>query len=142
MTSPNLAGFREAQERLRQEMGVDVDFYIPNAATYPAGTQLDPETGRPHDPTIQPETGGDRETVTRHVALVSRPLPRNVEDPVETGWAGFRRGESAALSFSTAIYADIQAATACEVKGIEYKITEMIRDPGLDDRYIAYLEAK
>lgn len=49
---PDLAGFAEAQSRLRQKLGQDVAFYGPVTLTFPANTPLDPETGQPYDPTI------------------------------------------------------------------------------------------
>lgn len=55
---PDLAGFRQAQNKLREETGQDVVLLIPEEATWPPGTQLDPETHRPYDPTVVPLSSG------------------------------------------------------------------------------------
>lgn len=64
--TPDVAGFREAQERLREEshFGERVTFYGKPVLTYPPGTALDPETGRAMDPTIKPD---DTDTPTIEV---------------------------------------------------------------------------
>lgn len=54
--SPDLAGFTDAQRRHRENFGEAVTFFGEATETYPAGTPLDPETGRPYDPTIDPDS--------------------------------------------------------------------------------------
>lgn len=56
--SPDLAGFREARERKRALFSEPVVLIGPGVATYPAGVPLDPETGMPYDPTIEPTASG------------------------------------------------------------------------------------
>lgn len=51
---PDLAGFREARERKRRLFSEPVVLLGPAVATYPPGTPIDPETGRPYDPVLQP----------------------------------------------------------------------------------------
>lgn len=48
----DLAGFADAQQRLRDELGETVVFYADPVVTFPPGTPLDPETGVPFDPTV------------------------------------------------------------------------------------------
>lgn len=52
--SADLEGFAEAQQLLRDQFGEDIDFYFPEEDAWPAGTQLDPESGQPFDPTVLP----------------------------------------------------------------------------------------
>ncbi len=140
---PDLAGFREAQARLREEMGVDVTFRIPVAAVWPVGTPLDPQTGRPYDPTVEPQSGGSFTNVVKRVGLVFRPIKVNVEDPVgDEVQGGIRHGESLALAVSVADHPDIEDATQLNLEGTEFAVTSIIVDPGLDDRYIVFGEAK
>lgn len=140
---PDIAGFAEAQHRLRQELGIDVTFGIPVAPVWPDGTPLDPETGRPYDPTVDPASGGGTTAVTKRVALVFRPIRVNVEDPLDGDVrSGLRRDESIALAIDTADYLDVRNATEVAVGDIDYKVTEIIEDPGPDDRYIAFGEAR
>ena len=141
--TPDLAGFRSAQQRLRDTMGVEATFKLPVAPVWPAGTPLDPQTGRPYDPTVEPESGGGHTEVVRRVALTFRPIKVNVEDPIgDEVQGGIRHGESIALSMSPADHAAVESAVQVNLEGTEYRITSMIADPGLDDRYIAFGEAK
>jgi len=52
--TPDHAGFRDAQRRLRQAFGEPVRFLAPAVDAYPPGTRLDHEIGMPWDPTIEP----------------------------------------------------------------------------------------
>lgn len=140
---PNLDGFREAQDRLRRVMGTDVIFRVPVDPVWPAGTRLDPQTQRPYDPTVQPQSGGGYTTVTKRVMVVFRPIRTNVEDPLgDDERGGLRHGESIALGIGEDDHPDVQGATRATVRGVEYKITSMIPDTSPDPRYIAFLEAR
>lgn len=71
--SPDMLGFRDAQRKLRDQFGEDVTFFMAEQLTYPAGTAVDPETGEPYDPTIEPETTvQDSFTVHCSVAFISQ----------------------------------------------------------------------
>lgn len=59
MTPPNpanvdLEAFADAQRRLRATMGEPVTFFGEAQVTFAPGVALDPETGEPYDPRIQP----------------------------------------------------------------------------------------
>lgn len=142
-TTPDIEGFKAAQQRLRDKMGVEVTFRIPTPPVWPADTPLDPQTGRPYDPTVEPESGGEPVNVVKTVGLVFRPIKVNVEDPVgDEVQGGIHHGESIALSVSVPDYEDIQDATQVNLQGTEYRVTSIIVDPGLDDRYIVFGEAR
>jgi hypothetical protein len=51
--TPDLAGFADAQERLRGEFGEEVAFLFPAEVTWPADTAIDPESGEPYDPAVR-----------------------------------------------------------------------------------------
>lgn len=138
---PDVSGFVEAQARLRDVLGTDVTFYVPTEIVWPAGTAIDPETGRPYDPMAEPESGGDFTEVVKRVGLVFNPVP----DEAPTGAdvrGGLRRDGNVAFSIDAADYPDIQGATEAETGGIRYRITGIEDDAGPDDRYIAFGEAK
>ncbi len=65
MTVPNLAGFREAQERKRALLGEDITFFGEPAYTWPPGIPMDTETGRPYDPVIEPLSSAAASAVVR-----------------------------------------------------------------------------
>lgn len=141
--SADVSGFREAQERLRDKLGADVTFRTPTPSVWPAGTPLDPQTGRPYDPTVEPTSGGGFADAMIRVGLVFRPIRVNVEDPVGADVSGgTRQRESIALSVSQRDFPGIVNATRVNVGDIEYKITQVIRDPGLDLRRIIFAEAR
>lgn len=80
-------GFADAQDRLRDKLGMDVTFYGPVAAIYDPDVPLDPETGAPHDPTIQPTASAAASAVVR-CSIVQRPFggrETQGEDSAE-GW--------------------------------------------------------
>jgi hypothetical protein len=53
--APNLAGFAESRQALRDHFGQDVTFLIPASATY---DNLDPEQGTAYDPWAPATSGG------------------------------------------------------------------------------------
>lgn len=71
---PTIDGFYDAQMRLRDKLGVDVVFIIVSPPTWPFGTPLDPESGRPYDPFVEPEEGGEDLEVALRCSFVHRPL--------------------------------------------------------------------
>lgn len=81
---PDVAGFREAQSRKRQELGEDVVFLGEVLLTFPEGTRIDPEAGRPYDPTVQPTASGQASASVR-CGVAFRPV---TEDATATaaGW--------------------------------------------------------
>lgn len=140
MPSPDLTAFREAQAKLRQDMGTDVDFQVPVPPQWPPGTRINPETGRPYDPTIDPLPGtGGTTATTKRVGLIYKAV---TDEPTEDGRSGVRRDKSLALAIELGDYADIAEANTVTVGEIDYRITEIVRDPGPDDRYLAYAETR
>lgn len=143
MNGPDIAGFRDAQDRLIDALGQDVTFKLRRTPQYPPGTRLN-DTGRPYDATVKPLAGTDGfDEVVVRCSVVYRPIHVNVEDPTQTGWSGIRRSESMAVTFKAPDYPAAQDADEAQVNGIDYRITEMVPD-GLTEvmRYIAFLEAR
>lgn len=139
---PDIAAFKEAQARLRQQLGVDAHFKIHTAAAiYAPGVQLDPETHRPYDPTIQPTTPATVEVRTHKVMVVVR-IPNARADETKMNWSGLRSGDIVMIALDLAAAADVESATEVQIKGINFTIGEMKEDPGLDDRVMATLEMK
>lgn len=142
----NLAGFRDAQARLREQFGQTIPFFIPLEATWPAGTPLDPETGQPYDPTITPESGGDfAQLDIEKVSVVYRPMGlsrRGVEDDVRSTAIGRMEEGMAALIIGPETWDDeIENATEAIVNLERYTIrqTDLDLDFGTG-RHIIYLE--
>lgn len=85
--TPDKEGFADAQRRLRDKLGMDVTFYGPVAAIYDPDVPLDPETGAPHDPTIQPTASAAASSIVR-CSIVQRPfaLPQVKGADSAEGW--------------------------------------------------------
>lgn len=138
MQPPDPADFADAQQRLRDALGVDAVFLIPGEPTWPAGTALDPETGRPFDPFIDPESSTADTEVTVRCSFVHRPL--DTADPAATPIGTFDRG-SAALIIPAAAINDMQDATRVRVGEETWDIQLIRYDFALQvPRFIAYLE--
>lgn len=134
---PALDGFVEAQERLRIAMGEDVVFYTPETAVWPAGTQIDQQTGQPYDPTIVPESGGGETEIILHVLPVQRPIQGAGDDVIE-GPAGVRNDETIAFRMVAADAVLVEDAVAASWRGLRYRISEVVDD---GDQWIAFGEA-
>jgi hypothetical protein len=135
---PDVGGFADAQERLRQALGVDVVFIIPPAQTWPPGTPLDPETNRPYDPFLDPEPNAGDVEITVRCSFVHRPFANL--DP-ESMPAGFADQGDAALIVPLARYPDVKAATRVRLGEDTWDVQAFRYDVSLTvPRWIAYLE--
>lgn len=139
---PDIQGFQDAQERLREALGQEITFLVPQVPVWPPGTQLDPETQKPYDPTIKPVSGDGFEEVVKTCTVIFRPIRVNVEDPIGTEAAGLRKSTSMALLIDPDDYPDVEDATQASVAGTDYKITDFENDTELANRHIAFLEAR
>lgn len=143
MATPDIAGFKDAQERLRQQLGVDVTFEIPEPKTWGPDVAIDPESGEPFDPTTVPTSGGGTTEVVKRASKIFRPIVRSGEDSAVSSPIGVMDTEHMAVVIGEADYADVQDATGFTVNGKGYGITDSTPD-GLDaiDRYIFYGQAR
>jgi hypothetical protein len=133
---PDLSGFAEAQDRLRVALGVDAVFLIPQASVWPVGTEINPDTDEPYDPTVVPTSGGGVNEVVVRVAPVQRPIGGG--DDVIEGPSGVRQDETIALRINPADKPAIDGARSVIVHSIEYRVTEVVDD---DDQWIVFGEA-
>jgi hypothetical protein len=143
--SPNIAGFKEAQERLREKLGFDIRFYTPLPKTYPPGTELDPETGKPYNATIRPTASGWASASVR-CSVVSRPfgLSRTgIEDQTESTALGIMSNTSVGLIMSEEDWPTASGATEFEHLEIRYEIRDDTPDSlGGATRHIVVGEQK
>lgn len=148
--TPDIAGFEAAQVRLREQFGQDVPFYFASAAVWPPGTQLDPETGNPYDPTVLPVASGMGSALVPNVSVVHRPLGLSrrgiAGEEVTTAVGRFQEGE-AALIIGVDDFLDNNLAEAdfCHVHEDEWEITSFTADSlGTNDpqRYVLYIRKR
>lgn len=144
---PDLDAFRDAMNRLRTYMGEDVTFHIPEAPQWPPGTPIDPETGEPYDPAVDPVVGGGFQDVVKHVGVVVKPIsPAREGGDTRFAPGGEFSGMDAVLDMAAADQPDVTDATEVTVYNARFKIIEM-KPSGLGgtdqiDRFVVYLEAK
>lgn len=136
-------GFIDAMKRMRVAMGTQVPFYKTTTPTYPLGTALDPESGKPHDPTIAASGGANTSSVTLTVGVYRGRVPAGREDDtVETAIGRLEEGE-ALLDVDVDEYDDnaLDDATEVEVFGERYEIFDRDRDQvdGIEHRVLAWV---
>lgn len=131
-------GFQDAQRRLRAATGIDATFHIAEAPVWPAGTKLDPETGRPYDPVIQPTSGGGFDDVTVKVGKAVGSLNDDDDTPI-----GIMSEAEGVLMVDVDDVASVGSATEVTVSNVRYKITQK-RPRGLtrEMEWLFFVEAK
>jgi hypothetical protein len=119
--TPNIAGFSDAQARLRDKFGLDVKLLTPVAAAYASGSVLDPSTGRPYDPRIRPTASGFGSVTIRATVIADRV---GTEDDTQSNAAGIFSNKSVVLDVSVDDWPKASAATQFEVIGQRYEIRD------------------
>lgn len=92
MPVPDHAGFREAMVKMRMEFGEDVPFFSRVDGAYPPGVALDPETGRPFDPTVTATGSGWASAAMRVQVFTDTLTPGAEDDAVHTPVGWFEEG--------------------------------------------------
>lgn len=125
---PDLAGFADAQERLRDAFGELVVFLKPVEATWPPGTPLDPETNRPYDPVVLPSSSGQASAVV-NCDLAYRPWGR-IGGAGEVEWTALGGLETAhiLLIASSGAASAIEGSSEFVVRDERYKVTSIMPD--------------
>lgn len=144
MTHPDLAGFRAAMERLNEEFGALAVFRIPPDPAdveWPEDAGIDPETGLPFDPTVEPvDDSGDVDEVTARVEVVHR---TSQGDQTTLGALGWVEEASLALILLPATKAAVEGATEVVVFNERQRILSFRPDgiqPDVVDRWIVFCE--
>lgn len=136
--SPDFEGFAAAQKALREKFGQDLTFAIPGEVTYPDGTPLDPETGKPFDPTIEPIESEESETTVR-VSVVNRPIRTGLSDESERKAIGWLEEGGVVLIVDPEDWPEIENATRVQFADEWYAIRQTDHDYlGEVDRYLVW----
>lgn len=130
-------------EDARSAFGEPVTFHLPVPPTWPVGTPIDEDTGRPFDPTVEPESGGGFTDVVRSVLVIYHAIGPGLEAQQSSEAVGLLKGESAVLDIGVPDYPDVQDATEVTVGGTRYIVTDR-QDDGIlgRDRVLMFLEAQ
>ncbi len=129
---PDLDGLRDAQVRLRQYTGQQVIFYTPTGDEWPADAVLDPQTGKPYDPLIQPLASGFASAAVQ-ANLAFRPVQGLNDDVAELPIGNLELGKIVAILDINDGKA-VEDATEFDAKGDHYKITQT-KDDGIGSEY-------
>lgn len=139
--TPDIAGWKESQDRLIDALGVVVEFRVPLPSQWGPTVAINEETGEPYDPTVVPVSGGNFTTLTLKVGPVFQAVL--AQDPLFQTKAGVRRSEDVALILALADGPLVAGATEFTLFDIDYRLTEMIADGLVNmDRYVVYGEAR
>lgn len=143
---PNWAGFEDAQIRLRAAFGNDVEFFAPTGTTYASGVALDPETGRPYDPTIKPIASGWASAVV-HGDIVDRPMGLSQGGVADQRLAGTPLGsmpvKQKVVIIGSADVGLASAATRARYLDEDFAVTDFREDKlGPVVRFLAFLEQR
>lgn len=141
--TPDIQGFENAMAQARGAFGEPVTFHVPVAPVYAPGTPIDEDTGRPFDPTVQPESGGGFDDVVKTVLVIYHAIGPGLDAPQSSQAVGVLKGESAVLDVSLTDYPDVEAATEVTIDGTRYAVEDR-QDDGImgTDRVLVFLEAK
>lgn len=130
----DLAGFADAQSRLRNEFAEEVTFLYREEFAYPPGTPLDPETGEPYDPTVEPISASAASAVVGcNVAFSAR------GDEAQEGAGGLFEQTHVMLIADIAAASAIAPAIEFDVRDARYKIEAQKPDGiGALQRYLVW----
>jgi hypothetical protein len=139
---PDLAGFAEAQQRLRSRFGRVVTFYKPTDALYSPDVPLDEQTGNPFDPTIRPASGGAIASASAVASVVYAPLQGTNRDRTVSDQLGQHSKLNKDLILGIADRPVASGAVRFELDGEHWKIVDTKLD-GVGDlqRVVVFGEA-
>jgi hypothetical protein len=134
----NIAGFGDAQQRLRAQFGESAVFLQAPVFSYPGGTPIDPDTDRPYDPVIQPSASAQASaTVNVSVSFVAQ--GRTSEDADREGPAGFADRTRVMLIADLADRPLCEGAVTVLLRDGRYQVTSMKADGiGELQRWLTY----
>lgn len=137
MIEPDLAGFRAAQKRLINKIGVDAVFVHEGTSSYGPDVPTNPATGRPYDPFATPQDTTPERRETVRCGIVAR-VAAAQGDTQQTA-IGMMSSENVALLIDRADMERVAGADRVELEGEVYELRSLDRDD-IGDRAIAYLE--
>lgn len=137
----DVQGFRDAQRRLRDQLGRVVKFYTPEPSKYdpalPSGA-FDPETGNPYDPTIKPLSSG-YVVASAKCSVAFAPLSTIRRDEVQEDADGIRSRLNKDVILDAEDAWTASGATMFELDGHFWRIVNRQFDGiGAKQRYIVF----
>jgi hypothetical protein len=141
VVAPDLAGFIDAEQRLRTAFAEEVRFIFASDDTYPPGTVLDPESGRPMDPLVAPASSLPHTlSVQANVAYRTGGLRSgSITGQSAVSRAGvFEEGQIIVIVSAT-VGATVEGALEFLARGERWKVTAQVFDGiGGIQRHVSY----
>lgn len=136
---PDLAGFVDAQNRKRELIGEDITLLFPPSLDWPPGTPLDPQTGRPYDPMVEPVASAQASAVVR-AGVAFRAVNRaGIGGETDVAALGYLDNSHIMLNLPLACAAVASGAQDFIAREERYKITATKEDGiGIVARVLVY----
>lgn len=123
--APDLAGFADAQERLRNAFGEECQFLQKASVTFGVDVAIDPETNLPFDPFEAPSSSGQA-SASGLCTVAFR--ARGLDNKDEASPAGWMAGAHVLLISSSGLLPMVSGAVTVEVRDARYKVISMKLD--------------
>lgn len=120
---PDLAGFVEAQDKLRQELGEDIVFLGDVTVIYAPGVQVDAQTGRAYDPMVNPVSSGVASAAVRCGVTFKAINRAGIGGESEVAAVGVFDSDHVMLNAPLTASAATASAVSFVARGDTYKIT-------------------
>lgn len=137
--APDLPGFKDAQQRLRDHFGEEVTFLGPPEEEWDPSVPIDPETKRPYDPVIEADTRTQPETVVKCNVVFKAINRAGISGEAEATALGWVEGAAVMLIADISEMDSIADAVEFLVRDERWKVTATHVDGiGGTQRYLVY----
>lgn len=133
MSTPDLGYYADAQRRHRADFGERVDFSGEPEVTFPPGTPVDPETGEPYDPRVEPT-----EEVVPSASAICNVAWRSSSDDADSGALGEMDSTNVLLITDEDRGPLLAGMVGFELRGQQYVITAQKADAAWQQRWLVY----
>lgn len=122
--APNTAGFFEAHKRHRAAFGSPCVFHVPVVPSWPAGTKINPDTGRPYSATAV-RSNAEFTDVTKTVLVILK-QGSPLRPQADTHWeeAGLLSGMDIILDIDADDYPVVAEAVEFTINTLNYRVEE------------------
>lgn len=133
--APDVAGFLAAGKRLRQNLGSTVTLHVPVAPQWPAGTKINPDTGKPYDAMVRRTNAEFTDVEITGLIIAKQGSPMRPQ--ADTAWeqVGLLSGMDIIIDVDADDYAAAGEATQFTVDGLDYTVEEWKPFELADQRY-------
>lgn len=122
--SSSLPGFFAATRRLRTEFGSPCVFHVPVAPTWPGGTKINPDTGRPYDATAVRLNAAFTDVTKTVLIILKQGSPLRPQADANFAEAGLMSGMDIILDLDALDKTDVGAASEFTIGTVDYKLEE------------------